>query len=168
MSMRSWPFSRSRFRDQASSVPDTMPKIAKKKHAPARIASRTITASDGVVWAHQAVWPLNAQGNAKGCIQIGESIREEQIEDVTPPSGTVGVPYSVEIRGRYGTWIGFNWSVASGALPPGLLLTEGPEPFESAIISGTPTTAGTYAFTLNLVDGRPDITAQRSFTITVN
>ena len=75
-------------------------------------------------------------------------------------SGTVGVPYPVEIRGRYGTWIGFNWSVASGALPPGLLLTEGPEPFESAIISGSPTTAGSYTFTLKLVDARTATTTE--------
>jgi len=48
----------------------------------------------------------------------------------------------------------FTWSVASGSLPPGLALTS---PYATAgdndsQLSGTPTTAGTYTFTLQLSD----------------
>src|SRR5207249_398076 len=39
----------------------------------------------------------------------------------------------------------FTWAVTSGALPPGLSLA-------GSTISGTPTTAGTYTFTLRATD----------------
>ena len=49
------------------------------EHTNATFAQGTIIGSDGVIWAHQAVWPLNTQGNAKGCIHLDESVRDEQI-----------------------------------------------------------------------------------------
>ncbi len=59
------------------------------------------------------------------------------------PNGEAGVPYSKTLVGT--TTLGNNtWALASGTLPPGLSLTP------SGVIQGTPTTPGTYNFTVQL------------------
>jgi Putative Ig domain len=60
-------------------------------------------------------------------------------------SGTVGVAYSESLTASGGTG-GYNFSIASGSLPPGLSLSSG------GVISGTPTTAGTYTFGVEATD----------------
>ncbi len=56
----------------------------------------------------------------------------------------------------------YNFTVSSGALPPGLTLGA-----SSGTISGTPTTNGSYTFTVT-VTGAGGCTASRSYTISVN
>jgi hypothetical protein len=51
--------------------------------------------------------------------------------------------------------------VVSGELPPGLEL-----PRRDNTISGTPTTAGTFTFTVQVTDER-GTTAEQTFTITI-
>lgn len=75
------------------------------------------------------------------------------------PRGTTGSSYSVALAAAGGL-PPFGWSVASGALPPGLALSS------AGAISGTPTTAGTYTFTAKVSDGSNQ-TANRSFSVTV-
>ena len=62
------------------------------------------------------------------------------------PAGDVGVSYSQALATSGGT-TPFTWSVSAGALPTGLTLGA-----STGIISGTPTTAGTYSFTVMLTD----------------
>jgi len=64
----------------------------------------------------------------------------------TLPAGTAQAAYSNSITtsGTQGTK---QFSVVSGALPPGLTLN-----VSSGLLAGTPTAAGTYAFTVKLVD----------------
>ena len=62
------------------------------------------------------------------------------------PSGTQGVGYSATLTGSGGLRP-YNWSISSGALPPGLTLDAA-----SGVISGTPTANGVYSFTIQLTD----------------
>ena len=63
-----------------------------------------------------------------------------------PPGGEVGVAYSDQLTVTGGT-SPFTWSVSSGSLPPGVTLGA-----STGLLSGTPTTAGSYAFTVKVTD----------------
>ena len=63
-----------------------------------------------------------------------------------PPGGEVNVAYTDQLTVTGGT-SPFTWSVASGTLPPGLVLNA-----STGLLSGTPTTAGTYSFTVKVTD----------------
>jgi subtilisin family serine protease len=65
------------------------------------------------------------------------------------PGGTVNQAYSQSVTATGGS-TPYSWSVVSGSLPPGLSLS--PTGTPSATISGTPTTAGTYNFTVQVTD----------------
>ena len=57
----------------------------------------------------------------------------------------------------------YTWRLVEGQLPPGLKLHE-----HAAVISGVPTAAGEYRFTIAVADsGAPSLQAQRGLTITV-
>ncbi len=66
---------------------------------------------------------------------------------VTPaaPPGTVGVAYSLALTATGGA--AQSWSVSVGSLPPGLTLSS------AGALSGTPTTAGDFTFTVQVKDG---------------
>jgi uncharacterized repeat protein (TIGR01451 family) len=74
------------------------------------------------------------------------------------PPGTECHAYSVQLTAS-GT-APFTWTVASGTLPPGLSLSSAGE------ITGTPTAAGTFHFTLKVVDARRR-TARQAQSITI-
>ncbi len=61
-------------------------------------------------------------------------------------AGLVGVPYSGKLLATNGTGP-LTWSITSGALPPGLALAA------AGTLSGTPSQAGNYAFTSQVMDG---------------
>ena len=78
-------------------------------------------------------------------------------------SGSVGQPYYPTDLYTYSSNSPVTWSLSSGALPPGIVLTAGGE------LSGTPMTAGTYTFTIHAVDSSgpspQEASAQYSMTI---
>ncbi|MCX5999364.1 MAG: Ig domain-containing protein, partial [Chloroflexi bacterium] len=76
------------------------------------------------------------------------------------PDGNVGVDYDqyLDITGGISP---YTWSIASGTLPDGLLLDSWGE------VHGTPTTVGTWDFTVQLVDGA-EVTATASLSIAIS
>ncbi len=68
------------------------------------------------------------------------------------PGGNQGSSYSTTLAATGGT-PPYTWSLASGALPPGLALAVG-----TGIISGTPTATGTYPFTVRVTAGAQNAT----------
>jgi hypothetical protein len=75
----------------------------------------------------------------------------------TPVRGTA---YKVTLAAKGGT-TPYKWSVSKGTLPTGLTLSKG-------VIQGTPTTAGTFPFTLKVTDAStPARTATRAYKLVV-
>ncbi|MFP5265689.1 MAG: putative Ig domain-containing protein, partial [Blastocatellia bacterium] len=83
------------------------------------------------------------------------------IVTATLPAGTVSSAYSQTMAASGGT-APYHWSVlaGSGALPPGLSLSD------SGVLSGSPTTAGTYNFTIRVTDTGSG-SAQKAFSVVV-
>jgi uncharacterized repeat protein (TIGR01451 family) len=77
-----------------------------------------------------------------------------------PPAGDVGGAYSDTLTATGGT-TPYTWSVNAGTLPPGLSLSS------AGVLAGTPTTAGSYPFTVNVVDANNGI-ATASITLVVS
>jgi len=92
------------------------------------------------------------------------------ISPSTLPSGQVGVSYSTTLTAAPIT--GFaSWVVTSGSLPPGLTLAPVIWFNQQAVpttvtISGTPTAAGTYAFSVQVTD-TTGTSAPQGFSITI-
>ncbi|MCP5159369.1 MAG: putative Ig domain-containing protein [Gammaproteobacteria bacterium] len=85
--------------------------------------------------------------------------------DLSATDAEVGVPFSAALSATGGV-PPYEWSL-SGSLPPGL----GLDP-KTGIISGTPTTEGTFSFVIQVKETRPDgdtsaLTGSAAFTITV-
>jgi len=79
------------------------------------------------------------------------------------PDGIVDVAYSAEIQTAGGSGTGYEWAVVSGALPPGLSLTPATP---AATLSGVPTEAGSFDFTLEVDDAQSG-TATRAFSLRI-
>jgi hypothetical protein len=77
----------------------------------------------------------------------------------TPPSGTVGVAYNANIAASGGT-APYSWSLV-GQLPTGLNLAS-----SSGVISGTPGQAGSFTFTIQVMDGS-SVIVSKNYTINI-
>jgi large repetitive protein len=76
-----------------------------------------------------------------------------------PPAAVVGAPYSFTLTATGGT-TPYTWSVNSGTLPPGITLSS------AGVLAGTPTSTGTYSFSVNVIDKNNGI-ATTSITLVV-
>ena len=77
------------------------------------------------------------------------------------PNGSVGVVYPAQTLQATGGTLPYTWSLSSGQLPPGLVVSSG------GVLSGTPTTAGTFSFALRVADFR-QFAATRNFLLTIS
>jgi large repetitive protein len=83
-----------------------------------------------------------------------------KIKPTTLPAGTTSTAYSVTVKAKKGT-APYTFGVTSGSLPSGLTLNS------SGLLSGSPTAAGTYHFTVGATDDVGN-TGVRYYTITVS
>jgi hypothetical protein len=76
------------------------------------------------------------------------------------PAGAVGSTYQVQFvaSGASST----AWAVLAGSLPPGLTLDA-----VTGLLTGTPTAAATYGFTLQLTDSTTKGSVSKNFTVTI-
>jgi len=87
-------------------------------------------------------------------------IQKLKIETKTLPSALVNKPYSTQLSASGGV-TPYSWSLVSGTLPTGLSLSSG------GVISGTPTVAGTFTFTVRCTDSTDPQTEDQTLTLTV-
>ena len=109
--------------------------------------------------------------------QAGPPLQEAYSITVGPPlpltdttavsAGTVGTAYTAGFT-LSGGEAPYTWSQVSGQLPPGLALASSGAPgYTDDELTGTPTTAGTYVFTMKVTDTLGD-TASGQVSITIN
>lgn len=85
------------------------------------------------------------------------SISGVSITTKTPPVGTIGVSYRTTLAAVGGT-LPYTWSLLSGQLPAGLSLAS------SGTLSGIPTLAGSFAFTVQVQEAGSGI-ASKALTV---
>ena len=82
------------------------------------------------------------------------------ISTASLPGGMTGVVYDVSVQFTGGI-SPFKFTVASGQIPPGLVLDS-----STGILSGTPSSAGLFSFSIGITDGY-NVNATKEFTIEV-
>ena len=133
-----------------------------------------LTSPDGVSWTlRTSGTPNSLSGISYGCgtfIAVGEqgTILQSVISDPAPlnivtsylPSGSIGIEYSQTLTAGCGL-PPYIWDIISGDLPPDLTLNS-----STGEISGIPSTAGTFTFTIEVMDADSN-TATRQFSISI-
>ncbi|HUO29752.1 MAG TPA: putative Ig domain-containing protein [Bryobacteraceae bacterium] len=113
----------------------------------AGVASFTVQLTDGLGVAASKALALTVLSNIT-------------ISTVSPlPTGEISIPYSAKLAATGGT-APYTWSVTSGAPPPGLSLAA------SGAITGDPSSAGMYSFTVQVTDSN-HVVATAPFTLTI-
>ncbi len=116
-----------------------------------------ITAAGGAVadFADAYYFEMNMTGSGPGtgvcALNLGD----------LPTTGQQGTPYSGTIAATGGSGLGYTFVLTSGTVPAGLSLGS------SGTLSGTPTAAGTYTFTVTGTDSVGN-TGVRTYTVTIN
>ncbi len=94
-------------------------------------------------------------------ISVAQALRITSADQM--PAAVVGQPYSQRFAVAGGS-PPYRWTVAAGALPPGLALDE-----TTGNLSGTPSAAGDSAFTIRVTDGSGGaVSTQFSIRVTVS
>lgn len=108
---------------------------------------------------HEIFYDEVAEDNLVGSIAVVSEPLEVETEEL--PDGLVDEEYEETLEATGGkVEPGYTWSVVAGELPDGLELGD-----ETGVISGTPTEASTFEFTVEVTDGIH--TADQELAITV-
>ncbi|HVT02840.1 MAG TPA: ice-binding family protein [Thermoanaerobaculia bacterium] len=83
------------------------------------------------------------------------------VNPATLPNGSVGTPYNQTVSGSGSLAVPYTFSVSSGALPGGLILNSA-----TGAITGTPTAAGTFVFSITATD-QNGCSGSRQYTISI-
>ena len=97
-----------------------------------------------------------SSGTRSLTITIAPADSAISITTSTLPSGTVGKTYTAQLASSVSN---ASWSVSSGTLPSGLTLSS------TGTISGTPTSSGTFSFTVRASSGTSSATKPLTITI---
>lgn len=118
--------------------------------------SGTPNAAGTFAFTAQARDANGATASGQFSITVGASLT---VTSGSAGNGVVGAAYSASLGAAGGTGP-YTWSISGGALPDGLTLSSGGQ------ITGTPTTAGTFGFTVQARDAN-GATATKQLSITV-
>ncbi len=125
------------------------------------VLSGTPTAASTFTFTVQVADTNSATATKSLSVTIAAGTATLAITTTSPlPGGTAGSVYSVPIAVAGGT-SPYTWAVVSGALPPGLSLNS-----VNGSLSGTPSSAGTFNFTVQVTDASR-ATASTAFTLTI-
>lgn len=118
-------------------------------------APKSVTANLSVT-----IVATSAADPSKSASTIISIVQPPSVTTGSLPGATGGVVYSVTLN-ESGGIAPFSWSLTSGSLPDGIGL-------DNDTISGSPTRAGTFKFTMQVADsGSPPLTASANLSITV-
>lgn len=106
----------------------------------------------------------SGSGSASQAFSVDITSGALQIVTTTLPSGAPGVSYTATLEGAGGSGSGYLWDVFGGSLPSGLSVALNGTPTTS--ISGTPSSSGTYNFTIRLRDSASNAVT-KNFSIDV-
>jgi hypothetical protein len=104
----------------------------------------------------------DASWSGNGQVTISFTVPPLTVTTTSLPVGVAGSSYSQPVAVTGGL-APYTWSVSSGSLPPGLNLDP-----STGTISGTPMTAGTYTFTVQVTDSASETASSQTLSITVN
>ncbi len=133
--------------------------VASSNSATTYVAPATVTgAATAVITATSVANPLLY--SQVTLVVLGDP----QLNNTVLFPGNVNLGYAADLSIAGGSGP-FTWAIASGTLPPGLVLNSTTASIDS--VSGVPTTLGTYSFSITITDGLSR-TSTLPFTITVN
>src|SRR5436309_3567323 len=124
-------------------------------------AYTTLPTSSSDTGAQFTVVVSNSSGSvtsSAAVLTVSTSIPPLELTTSQLPGGTVGSSYSTTLSASGGT-PPYSWSVSSGTLPTGLSLSS------SGALSGTPTVAGSFPFTVAVKDAA---SASASASLSIN
>lgn len=106
---------------------------------------------------------VNARGDVF-IVALNPSLRSLAVSTSGFPNGIIGTSFSQGLQATSGEPPYTSWAITAGSLPPGLILVSS---LSGGKITGTPTAAGTYNFTVTVTDSAAN-TASANLSITVN